>query len=215
MSGSIFIDFVKHGKKILGVTTNYTSMLRVLNKNRPAKPTIFMKPTTSYITEGQCIKIPNGFSVNQEIELGVVINQTCRNVKESAAMEVVAGYCVALDLTATCQMKEARGKGLPWLFGKGFDTACPVSTFIRRDEIDPYNTQLWCCVNGSSRQEGNTCELVFTIPALIAFITQHVTLEECDLILTGTPPGIGEIVPGDVVEGGIKNVVSFKFKVTK
>ncbi|KAF5299472.1 hypothetical protein FQR65_LT01052 [Abscondita terminalis] len=179
----------------------------------PEKPTIFMKPSTAYITEEQCIKIPKGFSVNQEVELGVIIGKKCRNVDESKAMDVIAGYCVALDMTATCQMKEARSKGLPWLLGKGFDTSCPVSKFIPKKCIDLNNVPLWSCVNGEVRQDGNTCDFIFSVPTLISYITRYVTLEPCDLIITGTPPGMGPVKPGDVIDAGIKEVIGFTVSV--
>lgn len=103
---------------------------------------------------------------------------------------------------------------MPWSIGKGFDTACPVSRFVTKKEIpDPSNMQLWCTVNGKIIQEGNTKDLIFSVPQLISFISQYMTLEPNDLILTGTPPGAGPIVPGDVIEGGIKDIVTMKFPV--
>lgn len=110
--------------------------------------------------------------------------------------------------------KEARSKGLPWELGKGFDTACPVSKFLTKDEIpDPHKVELWCNVNGKPRQKGNTSDLVFPIPSLISYISQYFTLEPGDLIITGSPPGMGPVVPYDIVECGIKNVVTMKFSV--
>lgn len=96
--------------------------------------------------------------------------------------------------------------------GKGFDTACPVSRFISKEEIpDPHNIELWCNVNNELRQNANTKDLIFSVDSIISFVSQYVTLEPNDLILTGTPPGMGPVFPGDVIEGGIKGVVSMKY----
>lgn len=111
--------------------------------------------------------------------------------------------------------KEARSKGLSWTIGKGFDTACPVSRFITKDEIpDPHNIKLYSFVNGNMKQDGATNEFIFTIPTLISFISQYMTLEPNDLILTGTPPGMGPVVPGDQIRFGIRDVVECDFTVT-
>ncbi|KAF5269367.1 hypothetical protein FQA39_LY08759 [Lamprigera yunnana] len=210
---SRLIQFAENNKKILGATTNYWTTLQSLGLDKPKNPTIFMKPPSALITEGQSIEIPKGFTVNEEIELGVVIDKTGRDLKECNAMSIVGGYCLALDLTAVFQMKEVRSRGLPWLIPKGFDTACPVGSFIPKSVIDSNNVELWCSVNGQIRQRGNTCDFIFKIPALIAYITKYITLHECDIILTGTPPGMSPILPGDIVEGGIKYWSSFNFDV--
>lgn len=98
--------------------------------------------------------------------------------------------------------------------GKAFDTACPVSRFIPKNNIPhPHNVDLWCSVNEECRQNGNTNDLLFQIPYLISFVSQYMTLEENDLIITGSPPGMGPVKDGDVVKGGIKDVVEFKFVV--
>lgn len=206
--------FVENGKKIIGVAANYRSLLKVLKREVPQVPEIFIKPTTSYITENDAIVIPNGFSVNQEVELGVIIGKKAKRVKENEAMDYVGGYCVALDMTATCKMKEARSKGGSWTLGKGFDTATPVSKFIPRSYIpDPYKLTLWCSVNGKMRQKGSTNDLVFNIPFLISYISKYITLEPKDLILTGSPPDMGPVKENDVIETGITDVVEVKFKV--
>lgn len=109
--------------------------------------------------------------------------------------------------------KEARSKGLPWLIGKGFDTSCPVSRFISKEEIpDPDNLELWCCVNGKLEEKGNTKDFIFTVPYLISYISQFITLEPYDVLLTGTP-GMSAVKPGDEITGGITDIITFKFDV--
>jgi acylpyruvate hydrolase len=208
-------SFVRNGKKIAGAGLNYRSLLTERNLPLPKVPVIFLKPTSSYVTEGQCIEIPKGFEVHEEVELGVIIKQKCKNIPESQSLQYVGGYCLALDLTEVRLMKEIRAKGLPWTFGKGFDTACPVSRYVSCEEIEnPNNVQIWCKVNGEVRQNETTADMVFPIQSLISYISQYMTLEPGDLILTGSPAGVGPIVPGDVIEAGIGRDLSMTFPVT-
>ncbi|XP_066252344.1 oxaloacetate decarboxylase, mitochondrial-like isoform X2 [Euwallacea similis] len=207
-------NFACRSTKCIGVAANYRSLLKILNRPEPEFPDFFIKPPSSYITEGQKIIIPKGFSVNEEIELGIVIGQQCKNVSESKAMDVVAGYCIALDMTATCKLGTARKTGGSWTLGKGFDTACPLSRFISKGDIsDPHNVELWCKINGEEKQRGNTKDLLFNIPFLISYISRYLTLEPNDIIITGSPPGMGPVKKGDIIEGGINEVASVKFEV--
>ena len=142
--------------------------------------------------------------LHHEIELGVIINKTCKRVSKEDAMNYVGGYCLALDMTARdfqvmilqslavalkepSIQNEAKAKGAPWTMAKMFDTSCPVSSFIPVSSIpDPANVELWCKVNGEARQSGNTKDMIFSVPTLISFISDYFTLEEGDLVLTGT-----------------------------
>ncbi len=129
-------------------------------------------------------------------------------------MEHVGGYVLALDMTARDFQAEIKKKGHPWELAKCFDTSCPVSDFISRETItDPQNVDLICKVNGELRQSDNTNKMLTKIPDLISYISQYFTLEEGDLILTGTPAGVGPVKHGDVIEGEIPGVVHFKFNV--
>ncbi|KAJ8897741.1 hypothetical protein PR048_003091 [Dryococelus australis] len=104
--------------------------------------------------------------------------------------------------------------GRPWTFGKGFDTACPVSRFVSLDEVkDPGNVNIWCKVNGKEVQNANTSDLAFSIPEMIAHITKYITLEPDDLILTGSPPGIGPVYPGDIIDAGLADILTMRFPV--
>nr|CAD7441802.1 unnamed protein product [Timema bartmani] len=154
---------------------------------KPSEPFFFLKPTSSYIVEGQDIKVPAGAVVNEEVELGVIIGKSCKSVTVNEAMNYVGGYCLALDMTEANFVADSQKKGLPWTFGKGFDTACPVSRFVSVEELkDPSDVNIWLKVNGRKIQDANTSDLAFTIPELIASITRYITLEPGDLILTGT-----------------------------
>lgn len=121
---------------------------------------------------------------------------------------------MALDMTARDFQDQAKKKGHPWTLAKGFDTSCPVSGFIPKEDIlDPHNLELWCSVNGSVRQKGSTKDMIFNIPTLISYISTYFTLEAGDVVLTGTPSGVGPVQVGDVIEGGITNMLTMKFTV--
>ncbi|XP_075223163.1 oxaloacetate decarboxylase, mitochondrial isoform X2 [Lycorma delicatula] len=193
---------------------SFVSLAKERKVALPDKPIIFLKPTSSYVQEGQAIEVPKQFDVYEEVELGIIIGQRCKNIRTSDAMKYVGGYCLALDLTAVDDMKEVRSKGLPWTFGKGFDTACPVSKFIPHDAIkQPTSLYISCSVNGKILQESQLTDMIFSIEELIAFSSQFMTLEPCDVILTGSPSGSGPIRPGDVIEAKLDNILSMNFSV--
>ena len=195
---------------------------------------VAFQPPSAFITVGQKIEIPLGCEeIHHEIELGVIINKKCKRVDKDTAMDYVGGYCVALDMTArdfqvwltnsliqqfifNNTQNEAKAKGHPWAMAKMFDTSLPVSPFIPLDSVpDPHNVSLWCKVNGETRQEGNTRDMIFNLPTLISFISQYFTLEEGDMILTGTPSGVGPVKQGDIITGGIPGVMEISFDVIK
>ncbi|XP_076057894.1 oxaloacetate tautomerase FAHD1, mitochondrial-like isoform X2 [Oratosquilla oratoria] len=175
-----------------------------------------MKPPSSYLEEGHgAIVIPLGCSeLHHEVELGVVIGSKCQDIKEDDVMKSVAGYALTLDMTARDFQTEAKKKGNPWAMAKCFDTALPVSRFIEKSEIqDPHNVKLWCKVNDELRQDGTTADMVFNIPYLISHISKYFTLWPGDLVLTGTPAGVGPVKDGDVISAGLGDLLSMKFKV--
>jgi len=212
-----FARFTELGRKIVGVGRNYRDHALELGNAVPKEPLLFMKPPSAYIVEGASIKIPKGCdSLHHEIELGVVIGSKGTNITESEAMNHVAGYALALDMTNRTFQNTAKKQGLPWDLAKGFDTSCPVSAFVPKALIpNPQNVDLWCKVNGELKQNGNTKDMIFSIPFLISYISQYFTLEPNDVILTGTPAGVGPVGPGDRIEGGLSDIVSISFQVQK
>lgn len=184
---------------------------------RPATPLIFLKPATSLITEGSPIKIPPGCAeLHHEAELGVIIGRKGADISMSEAMGYVGGYTICLDMTARDMQMKAKQAGHPWDLSKGFDTSCPVGHFIPKENEQVQNVdnlRVWCRVNGQLRQDGNTSELLFKIPELVSYISSYFTLEPGDLILTGTPSGVGPVKAGDVIEAGLGDVTAIKFDV--
>jgi acylpyruvate hydrolase len=151
--------------------------------------------------------------LHHEVELGVIIDKQCRNVSKEQAEQHIGGYCLALDMTARKVQDQLKKQGHPWLLAKGFDTSCPCGDFIDKKELDlsSSSVNLWLSVNGKMRQNGDTRDMIFSIPDLIAYISKYITLEHGDLILTGTPAGVGPVKSGDQIEAGINGENNFKY----
>ncbi|CAN7950179.1 unnamed protein product [Ixodes pacificus] len=176
-----------------------------------------MKPPTAYVTEGNPIKIPRGCQeLHHEVELGVVVGRRARDLNPDTALDVVGGYALALDMTARDVQRESQRRGLPWETAKGFDTACPVSAFMPREAVaDPQALTLWCSVNGTERQRGSTSDMLFGVAAVLSHASGLFTLEPGDLVLTGTPKGVGPVQEGDVIEAGIEGLITMSFRVER
>lgn len=124
---------------------------------------------------------------------------------EHQAMDAIEGYAVAIDMTARNIQDECKQKGLPWTIAKGFDTFSPISDFIPKESIrDPHDAELWLNVNGQSKQKDTTGLMLFRIPRLLSEISGVMKLEKGDVVLTGTPKGVGEVVVGDEMTGGLR-----------
>ncbi|TFY56788.1 hypothetical protein EVG20_g8792 [Dentipellis fragilis] len=198
---SIAATFVRNGKKIVAIGRNYADHVKELNNAVPKEPFFFLKPTSSYLPSGGNIEIPRGIVAHHEVELGLVIGRGGRDISQADSLSHIAGYALAVDMTARNLQDEVKKKGLPWSAVKGFDTFTPISTFVPKSEVtDPQNLDLWLKINGVVKQDGNTSKMIFAIPRLIEHVSSIMTLEEGDLILTGTPSGIGAINPGDRIE---------------
>ncbi|KAI5475704.1 hypothetical protein MNV49_001038 [Pseudohyphozyma bogoriensis] len=183
---------------------NYAAHIKELNNATPTEPFFFLKPTSSYVTNNGPVEVPKGVTVHHEVELGVVIGKGGRDILAKDAYSHVAGYTLAIDYTGRNMQDAVKKKGLPWSAAKGFDTFCPVGPFIPASKIkDPQNLDLWYKVNGETKQAGNTNLMLYQIPELIQHVSSITTLEEGDLLLTGTPEGVGPVVPGDKVTAGL------------
>ncbi|CAF1011447.1 unnamed protein product [Rotaria magnacalcarata] len=199
--------------KIICIGRNYSEHASELGNTVPTKPIIFMKPPSAFVIEPNDIKIPSEWDeVHHEVELGVIIDKKCQNVSKEEAEEYIAGYCLALDMTSRKLQNELKDQGLPWLLAKGFDTSCPCGDFIDKNEINlSSSVNLWLSVNGTKRQSGHTRDMIFSVPDIIAFISKYITLERGDLILTGTPAGVGSVKRGDQIEAGINGENDLKY----
>ncbi|KAG2350022.1 hypothetical protein BDR05DRAFT_1055568 [Suillus weaverae] len=194
-------QFVRQGKKIVAIGRNYSEHIKELNNARTKEPFFFLKPTTSYLPTGGKVEIPRGVVAHHEVELGLVIGKGGRDISQDAAESHIAGYALAVDMTARNMQDEVKKKGLPWSAVKGFDTFTPIGSFIPKSSVsDAHDLMLSLKINGVTKQNGTTGDMIFRIPRLIEHISSIMTLEEGDLILTGTPSGVGPVNPGDSVE---------------
>ncbi len=195
---------VKIGKLVCLART-YKKHAQEMHANITENPLLFLKPASSVIFNGESIIIPKmSKCLHHEVELGVVIGKKCKNANQKDALDFVLGYCVALDITARDIQDEAKKNGWPWSIAKGFDTFAPISEVILKEKIqDPNNLDLLLKINGEIKQNSNTKYMVYSVEKIIEFISSIMTLEEGDLILTGTPEGVGEIVKGDILEANL------------
>ncbi|XP_029432606.1 acylpyruvase FAHD1, mitochondrial [Rhinatrema bivittatum] len=205
------------GRKIICVGRNYAEHAKELKNVIPSEPVLFLKPSSAYVREGAPVLIPYYSSnLHHEVELAVVIGKPGNAIPQTAAMDHVAGYALCLDMTARDKQDECKKKGLPWTLAKAFNTSCPVSDFIPKEKIpDPHNLKIWLKVNDKVKQEGETSSMIFSIPYLISYISNIIALEEGDLILTGTPKGVGAVQAHDEMSAGIDGIVSMKFTVQR
>lgn len=191
--------------RIIGVGLNYAEHAREAGKELPTKPMLFMKPSTSVVGPDEAIIYPHqGKNIHYEAELAVVIGSPARRVSEASALDHVLGYTCGNDVSErTIQFAEMQTGNM--LIGKGFDTFCPLGPCITTD-LDPGNLQLQARLNGDVKQSESTSDLIFSVPQLIAYISAAFTMLPGDVIMTGTPSGVGPFVPGDVVEIEIEGI---------
>jgi 2-keto-4-pentenoate hydratase/2-oxohepta-3-ene-1,7-dioic acid hydratase in catechol pathway len=187
--------------KIVCVGRNYRDHAKELGNDVPTEPLLFFKPPSSLLAPGGVVRMPAASArVDFEGELALVIGRrTSKLAPHADWRSIVRGYTVANDVTAR-DLQKTDGQ---WTRAKGFDTFCPVGPIVS-DEVDPdAGVALETRVNGQLRQHGSTLDFIFSIPALLAYISAAMTLEPGDLILTGTPAGVGPLAPGDRVDVAI------------
>ena len=199
--------------KIVCIGLNYADHARETNATPPSEPVIFMKSTTALCGPFDEVMIPrDSEKTDWEVELAIVIGKRASYVEESDAMEYVAGFCLHNDISERAFQLE---RGGTWDKGKGCDTFAPMGPImVTKDEIaDMNNLRLWLTVNGQKMQDGNTSNLIFGIPHLVAYTSRFMTLLPGDVISTGTPAGVGlgmnpqvYLKPGDIMELGIEGL---------
>ncbi len=219
MTNYVFTNYDKEMKigKIVCLARTYKAHAKEMNAKITAEPLLFLKPSSAVIFNNQSIIIPKRSEVlHHEVELGVVIGKKCKNIIKERAMDYVLGYLLALDITARDIQHDAKKHGWPWGIAKGFDTFCPISTVVLRDEVsNPNNLDLLLRVNGKIKQHSNTKYMINSIEKIIAFVSEIMTLERGDLILIGTPEGVGKISVNDVIEAELGDVCFLKVDVKR
>jgi 2-keto-4-pentenoate hydratase/2-oxohepta-3-ene-1,7-dioic acid hydratase in catechol pathway len=173
-----------------------------MGKGLPEEPLMFMKPPSAMIAGGEAIERPAGFErVDFEGELAVVIGRRARRVSREHALDHVLGYTCLNDVT----VRELQKRDVQYTRAKGFDTFCPIGPRIVAG-LDPGKLALTSRVNGVVKQNSSTSDLIFDVPSLIAFVSTYMALEPGDVLSTGTPSGVGNLNPGDVVEIEIEGI---------
>jgi 2-keto-4-pentenoate hydratase/2-oxohepta-3-ene-1,7-dioic acid hydratase in catechol pathway len=191
--------------KVVAIGRNYAEHARELGNEPPAEPLIFLKPSTAVIGPGDPIVRPARLSkrVDFEGELAVVFGRLCRDVPADRVPEVIFGYTCANDVTA----RDLQASDGQWARAKGFDTFCPLGPWIETD-VDPADLELTTSVNEEVRQRARTSQLLYDVPALVEYISTVMTLLPGDVLLTGTPAGVGPLEDGDEVSVTIENIGS-------
>jgi 2-keto-4-pentenoate hydratase/2-oxohepta-3-ene-1,7-dioic acid hydratase in catechol pathway len=188
--------------KIVGVGRNYAEHAAEFGGSVPEEPVIFLKPATAVIGPGAAVVLPpESAEVHHEAELAVVVGRVARRVAAEDAGGFILGYTAANDVSA----RDLQRRDGQWVRAKGFDTFCPLGPAIET-ELDPAGLSISCKVNGEIRQQASTADMVFGVAELFAFISRVMTLLPGDLILTGTPAGVGPIRPGDRMEVAIEGI---------
>ena len=173
----------------------------------PEVPTVFLKPSSCLIGDGDDIIIPEGVTnVQHEVELALIFGRDCKDVDEAEALSYVSHVAVFNDISARDMQSKARAEGNSWDLSKGMDTFGPMSEPVPIDDIDVQNLDLELTVNGDVRQRGNTRDMIFSVPWLISYVSRYMTLEAGDVLITGTPEGVSEIRSGDIVSASIEGV---------
>ncbi len=188
--------------KIVCVGRNYRKHAQEMGEEVPPEPGLFLKAPNALAAPGARIPYPSFTqSLHYEGELAVVVGRRMRHIPEEKALSYVLGYTCALDLTARDRQKT----DLQWIRAKSADLFCPLGPWVET-ELDPFNLRLRSFVNGEIRQDGRTSAMIFSIPTILAFIASFMTLEPGDVVLTGTPEGVGELKPGDEVAVEIEGI---------
>jgi 2-keto-4-pentenoate hydratase/2-oxohepta-3-ene-1,7-dioic acid hydratase in catechol pathway len=205
------VDAIINPTKIIAIGLNYFDHAKELKMDIPDHPLIFLKPPTSIIGNGDVIILPpQTKELHYEGELAVIIKEKVKNVSKDEARRFIAGYTCANDVTAR-DLQRIDGQ---WTRAKSFDTFCPLGPRIVSD-IDPKYLSIITRVNGIVKQNSNTINMIFGVFELVSFISEIMTLLPGDVIITGTPPGVGAIEVGDVVEVEIEGIGVLKNAVTE
>jgi 2-keto-4-pentenoate hydratase/2-oxohepta-3-ene-1,7-dioic acid hydratase in catechol pathway len=199
-------------RRIFGVGLNYVNHIKETGSATPRIPMLFMKPDSAVVGPDVAVIYPReGANVHYEAELAVVIGRRARRLAVADAASVILGYTCANDISERVIQREEMDMGC-LLVGKAYDTFCPLGPVVVTD-LDPSALRIMARVNGVVRQDSNTSDLLFDVPTLVAYLSQSITLEPGDVIITGTPAGIGPVRPGDVMEIEIEGIGTLRNEV--
>lgn len=189
---------------------NYAKHAAEMNSDVPDEPVIFLKPRSSLIFNGDEIKLPTSSKeVHHEVEMVLLIGKEAKNLPPKNADVIISACCVGLDITARDLQSVAKKSGLPWSLAKGFDTFAPIGTWAPvNNDLNLDNLDIFVEVNGETRQHGNTSDMIFPVNQIISYLSNRFTLYPGDLIFTGTPEGVSQILSGDYISATLGNGLS-------
>jgi 2-keto-4-pentenoate hydratase/2-oxohepta-3-ene-1,7-dioic acid hydratase in catechol pathway len=201
--------------KIICIGRNYAEHAKELNNAVPTEPVFFLKPDTAVLKNGSTFYLPD-FSndIHHELELVVKISKAGKYIEPEFAYKYFDEIGLGIDFTARDIQQKCKEKGLPWEKAKAFDGSAPLGEFISKSELnDLGNIDFELMVNGSSRQKGNSQDMIFNIPQIISYVSKFITLKTGDLIYTGTPSGVAAVKEGDILQGYLNGRKLLEIKV--
>jgi len=201
--------------KIIAIGRNYAAHAKELNNPVPEKPVIFLKPDTALLKDNKAFYIPDFSSdIHYELEVVLKICKEGKHISEKFAPKYYEEVGLGIDFTARDIQAEHKSKGLPWELAKAFDHSAAVSNFIPKAELqDLYSSNFKLQINGETRQDGNTRNMLFSFEQIIAFVSKYITLKKGDLIFTGTPEGVGQVKAGDKLEAWLEDQQLLNFDI--
>ncbi len=194
--------------KIICIGWNYRSHLTETEAQLPTEPIVFLKSPGCLIRDGENIVIPEGISnVQHEVELAVIFGKDGKNIPKDEALSYISEIAAFNDITARDLQNQARNEGNPWTISKSIDTFGAISDPVSIDSVENVSDlRMELTVNGEIKQVGRTSLMVFPLPELIAYVSKYMKIEKGDILITGTPEGVGELLPGDVVCASIDGI---------
>ncbi|WP_316793592.1 fumarylacetoacetate hydrolase family protein [Pedobacter frigoris] len=201
--------------KIIAIGRNYAAHANELNNPIPENPVIFLKPDTAVLKDNKPFYIPDFSSdIHYELEVVLKICKEGKHISEKFASKYYEEIGLGIDFTARDIQSKHKEKGLPWELAKAFDNSAAISNFIPKSEIsDLHDLQFELKVNGESRQNGNTKNMLFSFDFIISFVSRYITLKKGDLIFTGTPEGVGRVLHGDKLEASMEGIQLLSFDI--
>jgi acylpyruvate hydrolase len=201
--------------KIFCIGRNYLEHAKELNNAVPTKPVVFMKPHTALLKENKSFFLPSfSNNIHHELEVVLKIGKNGKAIEQEFAHRYISEITVGIDFTARDIQDECKAKGLPWEIAKAFDNSAVIGNFIDVSQFsDLQNLNFHLLLNGHQQQIGNTSNVIFNFNFIIHYLSQFFTLQQGDLIYTGTPSGVGAVKIGDRLEGFLENEKLFDFKI--
>ncbi len=198
--------------KVVCVGRNYAAHISELGNATPEAPVLFIKPVTALMPMEQAIPLPRGLGeVHHEVEIALLIKMPLKNATEETCSDAVLAVGLGLDLTLRDLQAQQKNKGLPWEIAKAFDNSSPISGFVAREHIGPFNSITFSLsVNDELRQQGHSSQMMTSIPKLLSYASRFFTLMPGDIVLTGTPEGVAPLKPGDNIRLELNNLFTIK-----